>query len=169
MIARLALLLALTSVAAADPRAGRQTLEVDAGAAVFDLHAANGGVDPAMAFRLAIGRYWSDRFALGLHFVDHVLINDAGATRQLDNALTLVLVGQYWVRPTIFVELGGGVTDPTAWDSVDALPLDGWTVAARGGVLLDANLVLSAHLLHTWVRGEPASTDAVAVLFGWMM
>lgn len=164
-----ALLLALASVAAAEPRAGVQTFEVDAGPAVFDLHETNGGVDPAMTFRIAIGRYWNDRFALGLLFVDHAFVHEFGNTHELENALTLAVAAQYWFRPTVFGELAVGATDARSASTFPDLLFGGWSAAARGGIVLDDGLVLSAELFHTWVGSEGASTDACSVLVGWAM
>ena len=161
----IALLLALASVAAAEPRAGRPTLEVDAGPAVFDLDETKGGLHGAAALRFGLGRYWSDRFAIGLHFVDHVFEDQAG----LESAIALAVAGQFWTSATTFVEAGPGYTFQTrTYAALEPLSFDGWTVTARGGVVVGDNLVLSAELLHTWVRGgERASTTALGVLVGW--
>lgn len=157
-------LVALPAIAAAEPRAGRSTFEVDAGPALFDLDETNGGFFPSAALRLAIGRYWSDRFAIGLHFVDH-------AFRYQDsfvNPMTLAVVGQFWTSATTFVEAGPGRTFQSVPRDTSAR-YDGWTATARGGVVIAGELVLSAEYCHTWVGYEHDSTNAFSLLVGWQM
>jgi len=169
---RLAVLLALTSVAAADPLAtqGDGSFDVGVGPAAFVTDYQGTSVDPALAMRVAVGRFTRDDLALSIVFSDTAYLHASASTTKLDNALTFGLGAQWWVRRELFLEAGFGLTEASNARAItDTVETDyaflgraGWALPLRHGTAATLSLALT----HTWLDGS-GSTNSIGALVGY--
>jgi hypothetical protein len=158
---RLAVLLALTSVAHAEPPKGSWTFDGAIGGGVRTLDA--GGLrqtSPALAIRLGTGHVFTDHIGFELQFDDAVIRENNVVT----GALTMTIGCQFWLAPRWVVALGGGLGGTQSAGVLSGVGESGYALLASGGYAVPIGtgsmLTFVVQASHTAASAAPSIVTA---------
>ena len=158
---RLAVLLALTSVAHAEPPKGSWTLDVAVGGGIRRV--SNGTTSTTQSvgeLRIGTGHMFTDRIGFEMQF-DQLVLRDGSF---LEGAITMTIGCQFWPADHWFATLGAGISGKQRADLTYSGGEDGNAVLATGGyaipIGIGSMLTLGVGASHTMGSNVPSAVTA---------